>query len=314
MGAALERLGSSAVSHAIEVNQMGVSFGPTLAVDDLSFSVEFGEVLCVLGPNGAGKTTAVETLLGFRAPNKVTARLFGFDPVRHHREVVQRTGALLQRGGVWFPMTPRQVLRLTATYYAAPRDADELLRLLDLEGCAATPWRRLSGGEQQRTLLALALLGRPRALVLDEPTASVDPEGRQVIRELIEHERARGCALLITTHELQEAERLASRVLIVHRGRVVTQGTLDELAGEQALIIETSSAIDAGELAAVLHCAVREDSPRRYHCASDPSPENLAIVTSFLQSRGVSLTSLDTRASLEETYLRLIGEQRSERS
>ena len=164
-------------------------------------------------------------------------------------------------------------------------------------------WRRLSGGEQQRTLLALALLGRPRALVLDEPTASVDPEGRQVIRELIEHERARGCALLITTHELQEAERLASRVLIVHRGRVVTQGTLDELAGEQALIIETSSAIDAGELAAVLHCAVREDSPRRYHC-----------VTSFLQSRGVSLTSLDTRASLEETYLRLIGEQRSERS
>lgn len=312
MGGPLERLGSSAVSHAIEVNQMGVSFGPTLAVVDLSFSVEFGEVLCVLGPNGAGKTTAVETLLGFRSPNEGTARLFGFDPVRHHREVVQRTGALLQRGGVWFPMTPRQVLRLTATYYAAPRDAEELLRLLDLEGCAGTPWRRLSGGEQQRTLLALALLGRPRALVLDEPTASVDPEGRQVIRELIEHERARGCALLITTHELQEAERLASRVLIVHRGRVVTQGTLDELAGEQALIIETSLAIDASELATVLHCAVREESPRRYHCATDASPENLSIVTNFLQSKGATLTSLDTRASLEETYLRLIGEQRLE--
>jgi ABC-2 type transport system ATP-binding protein len=118
--------------------------------------------------------------------------------------------------------------------------------------------------------------------------------------------------LLITTHELQEAERLASRVLIVHRGRVVTQGTLEELAGEEALIVETSAPIDAGQLAALLGCTLRIDAPRRYHFATNPSTENLAIVTNFLQSQGATLTSLDTRASLEETYLRLIGEQRSE--
>src|SRR6202453_4156835 len=237
------------MSFALDVNHLEVSFGSLHAVNDVTLHVNYGEVVTLLGPNGAGKTTLVETVLGFREPDAGTVRLHGLSPTRDHHEVVVRTGALLQRGGVWAPMTPRDVLRLSASYYEAPRDIDDLISLLALESCQKTPWRRLSGGEQQRTLLALALLGRPRALVLDEPTTAVDPEGRQVIRDLIAAERGRGCALLITTHELAEAERMADRLVIMDRGRVLVQGSLEELAGEPEMIVQSSGPVDPALLA-----------------------------------------------------------------
>jgi ABC-2 type transport system ATP-binding protein len=305
-----KRLGSVVVSNAVEVNHLGVIFGSLRAVDDVSFHVAYGEVVTLLGPNGAGKTTVVETLLGFRGPTSGTVRLHGLNPLRDHREVVVRTGALLQRGGVWFPMSPRQVLELTASYYDAPRDTNELLDLLDLARCARTPWRRLSGGEQQRTLLALALLGRPRVLVLDEPTTAVDPDGRQVIRELIGSERDRGCALLVTTHELAEAERTSNRVIIMNRGHVIVDGTLDELSGAPEMILELSGPIDAAQLATQIACAVTADAGNRYRCATASSPERIATVNGYLTSVGVTLLSLRTRASLEERYMELIAEER----
>ena len=299
------------MSNAIEVKNLRVTFGDLHAVDDVSLHVAYGEVASLLGPNGAGKTSVVETLLGFRPPPSGTVRLHGLDPMRDHAEGVARTGALLQRGGVWFPMTPAQVLELTATYYQAPRSASELLSLLDLDRCARTPWRRLSGGEQQRTLLALALLGRPRVLVLDEPTTAVDPEGRQVIREIVRSERDRGCALLITTHELDEAERLADYLVIMNRGHVVAQGTLDELAGSPEMIIELSGAINPTELAEVLDCVVVLDGPLRVRCAVGSTPERITAVTTYLTSVQVTMVSLRTRASLEERYLELIADERS---
>src|SRR6202167_456007 len=300
------------MSNAVDVNNLEVTFGELRAVDGVTLNVNYGEVVTLLGPNGAGKTTLVETLLGFRSPNAGIVRLHGLDPRRDHHEVVVRTGALLQRGGVWAPMTPRDVLRLTASYYDAPRDINELMTLLDLNGCAKTPWRRLSGGEQQRTLLALALLGRPRALILDEPTTSVDPEGRQVIRALLESERARGCALLITTHELAEAERQSDRLVIMHRGRVLTQGTLDELAGSPEMIVQSSGPVEPSALATRLQCSVTLDNPLQLRCAVASTPERIAIVTNYLASVGLSMVSLRTRASLEERYLELISDERSE--
>jgi ABC-2 type transport system ATP-binding protein len=307
-----KRLCSEVVSNAVEVNDLTVNFGSLRAVDDVSLHVAYGEVVTLLGPNGAGKTTVVETLLGFRAPTSGTVRLHGLNPLRDHREVVVRTGALLQRGGVWFPMTPRQVLELTASYYDAPRDSTELLDLLDLGRCAATPWRRLSGGEQQRTLLALALLGRPRALVLDEPTTAVDPEGRQVIRDLLASERDRGCALLVTTHELTEAERTSDRVVIMNHGHVVIEGTLDQLAGTPEMIVELSGDVDAALLAATLGCVVTTDGANRLRCETESTPERIAELNSYLTSVGVTLVSLRTRASLEERYLELIQQERRE--
>ena len=295
------------MSYAIDVTNLVVRFSSLHAVDDVTLHVPYGQVTTLLGPNGAGKTTLVETLLGFRAPTSGTVRVHGLDPVRDHAEVVVRTGALLQRGGVWSPMTPTQVLKLTASYYDQPREPQELLSLLGLQGCSRTPWRRLSGGEQQRTLLALALLGRPRVLVLDEPTTAVDPEGRQVIRELIRAERDRGCALLITTHELTEAERTADEVVIMNHGRVVVQGSLSDLAGDAVLIIETSSPVDPAELGRRLGCAVKAVEPTRLHCAIDSNPDRVAVVSTFVSESGASLTSLRTRATLEERYLELIA-------
>jgi len=300
------------VSNAVEVSELTVNFGALKAVDDVSLHVAYGEVVTLLGPNGAGKTTLVETLLGFRAPSAGTVRLHGLNPLRDHREVVVRTGALLQRGGVWFPMSPRQVLELTASYYDVPRDTDELLALLDLVRCARTPWRRLSGGEQQRTLLALALLGRPRVLVLDEPTTAVDPEGRRVIRDLIRSERDRGCAVLVTTHELTEAERTSNRVVIMNHGHVVVDGTLEELAGAPEMIIELSGVVEASSLATRLGCVVTADAANRLRCETESTPERIAELNRYLTSVGVTLISLRTRASLEERYLELIEQERRE--
>ncbi len=296
------------MSYAIDVTNLVVRFGDVRAVDDASLHVPYGQVTTLLGPNGAGKTTLVETLLGFRSPTSGTVRLHGLDPVRDHAEVVVRTGALLQRGGVWFTMSPAQVIALTATYYDQPREPGELLSLLSLEHCARTPWRRLSGGEQQRTLLAIALLGRPRVLVLDEPTTAVDPQGGQVMRELIRTERDRGCARRITTHEQTAAERTADQVVIMNHGRVVVQGSLDELAGNAVLIIETSAPIDPAELGRRLGCVVTAVEPTRLHCAIDSTPERVALVNAYLEECAVSLTSLRTRASLEERYLDLIAD------
>jgi ABC-2 type transport system ATP-binding protein len=300
------------MSYAIDVSELEVAFGDLRAVDGVTLTVNYGEVVTLLGPNGAGKTTLVETVLGFRSPQAGSVRMHGLDPVRDHGEVVARTGALLQRGGVWAPMTPRDVLRLTASYYQAPRDPNEVMSLLALTSCAKTPWRRLSGGEQQRTLLGLALLGRPRALVLDEPTTSVDPEGRQVVRDLIAAERERGCALLITTHELAEAERQSDRLVIMHLGRVLTQGSLDELSGSPEMIVQSSGPVDPAALATRLDCEVTLDNPLQLRCAVESSPERIAVVTNYLASVGLSMVSLRTRASLEERYLELIGEERSD--
>lgn len=305
-----ERLGSEVVSNAVEINHLMVRYANLVAVDDATLHVNYGEVVTLLGPNGAGKTTAVETLLGFRDPTSGTVRLHGLDPHRDHHEVVVRTGALLQRGGVWFPMTPTQVLELTAHYYEAPRNVRELLTLLDLDRCARTPWRRLSGGEQQRTLLALALIGRPRVLVLDEPTTAVDPEGRQVIRDIIRAERDRGCALLITTHELDEAERLADRLVILNAGHVVIQGTLEELSGSPEMIIETSIPMEPARLGELLGCVVVRDGPLRLRCATESTPDRLGIINRWLSEAEAALVSLRTRASLEERYLQLIANER----
>jgi ABC-2 type transport system ATP-binding protein len=298
------------MSFAVDVNHLEVIFGEIRALDDVTLNVNYGEVVALLGPNGAGKTTLVETLLGFRSPSAGTVRLHGLDPKRDHREAVIRTGALLQRGGVWAPMSPRDVLRLTASYYDAPRDVEELLSLLDLNACAKTPWRRLSGGEQQRTLLALSLLGRPRALLLDEPTTAVDPEGRQVIRGIVLAERSRGCAVLLTTHELSEAERLADRLVILHEGHVLAQGTLDELAGTPEMIVQSTGPVDPSSLAELLGCEVTLDGPLQLRCLTSATPERIAAVSNFLASLGLSMVSLRTRASLEERYLELIDQER----
>jgi ABC-2 type transport system ATP-binding protein len=210
---------------AIEVDQLVVRYGDVVGVNGISLTAEAGEVLALLGPNGAGKTTTVETLEGYRRPTSGRVRVLDLDPQREHRQLRQRIGVMLQRGGVYPGMSPREAVNLFARYYDSPEEPEGLLYRVGLTSVSTTPWRRLSGGEQQRLSLALALVGRPWVAFLDEPTAGVDPQGRQAIRGVVRDLRASGVCILLTTHEMEEAEKLADRIVIIDHGQVVAAGT-----------------------------------------------------------------------------------------
>src|SRR5437588_5949789 len=231
------RLGSSTrwtvasrqMASALEVRELVVRYGSLVAVDRLSFSADAGELVALLGPNGAGKTSTVETLEGYRRPSSGTVRVLGLDPIAEHASLTPRIGVMLQSGGVYPGMRVIEALRLFAAFYDDPLDVDELLGRVGLSSVAGTVWRRLSGGEQQRLSLAPALVGRPSVAFLDEPTAGIDPAGRQVVRSIVRQLRESGVCVLLTTHDLEDAQRLADRVLIVDHGRLVASGTPAEL-------------------------------------------------------------------------------------
>jgi len=290
---------------AVDVTDLVVRYGAVVAVDGLSFVADGGEVLAILGPNGAGKTTTVETIEGFRRPAAGTVRVLGRTP----REAIPFLGVMLQEGGLYPSMGPREALHLFAAYYDDPADPEELLDRLGLRAVARTPWRRLSGGEKQRLSLALALVGRPRVAILDEPTAGVDPAGRVVIRSIVRDLRDDGVCVILTTHELEEAEKMADRVLVVDRGRVVAAGTVDELlragVGEE-IRFGAPPGLDTAALGAHLGGPVREVSPGEYVAGVPATPAKVAALTAWLAERDLPLADLRAgRQRLEDVFLRL---------
>ena len=299
----------------VECDGVVIRYGGTLAVDRLSFVAHRGEVLALLGPNGAGKTSTVEALEGYRPVAAGTVRVLGLDPGRDHAALVPRMGVMLQKGGVYPMLGPAQVLHLFAAYYDDPEDPDALLDRVGLTHARRTPWRRLSGGEQQRLSLALALVGRPEVLFLDEPTAGVDPEGRIVVRDLIAAQRDKGLCVLLTTHELAEAERVADRVVIVDRGRLLAEGTPADLASGTAdgsVRFTTDPGIDTGALATAIGpgASVAEEGPGAYRMrlpAGTETPPVVAALAGWLAERSLSLGDLRTGQSLEEAYLAITG-------
>ncbi len=297
---------------AVKVENLIVRYGDKIAVDRMSLSAFSGQVLALLGPNGAGKTSTVETLEGYRRADGGHVRVLGLDPARDHAELRSRIGVMLQRGGVYPTMSPLQALRLFAGYYKDPAEPEALLDLVSLSGVARTPWRRLSGGEQQRLSLALALVGKPQVAFLDEPTAGVDPEGRLTIRRVIEELRERGVCVVVTTHELAEAEKVADEVVIVTRGRVRARGAPGTLATSVPARIrfDASPAIDLAGLAAACGTtlsAVREERPGEYVLDAAPSASLVAAVATWLDANGIALGSIRaSSASLEEAYLEIV--------
>ncbi|HEV3264842.1 MAG TPA: ABC transporter ATP-binding protein [Acidimicrobiales bacterium] len=296
-------------------DQLVIRYGDLVAVDGLSFRANPGEVVALLGPNGAGKTSTVECLEGYRPPSAGSVSVLGLDPGRDHAALVPRIGVMLQRGGVYPMLGPAQVLRLFAQYYDDAEDPDELVDLVGLGEVQRTPWRRLSGGEQQRLSLALALVGRPEVVFLDEPTAGVDPEGRVVVREIIAGLRRRGICVILTTHELAEAERLADRVLIIDHGRKLAEDTPAGLAAGTAdgsIRFTTDPGIDTASLALAIgsRAAVDEESPGAYRLRPPTGTDNPAVVAAlaaWLAERGLALGDLRTGHSLEEAYLTITG-------
>src|SRR5262245_6054623 len=296
---------------AVVVSDLRVRFGELLAVDGVSFSVDSGETVVVLGPNGAGKTTTIETVEGHRRPTSGSVRVLGLDPVGDARALRPRVGVMPQDGGVYPGIRPLEALRLFASYYPHPADPTELLARVGLASRARTPWRRLSGGEQQRLSLALALVGRPEVAFLDEPTAGVDVDGRRSVRELIGRLHDDGVTVVVTTHDLDEAERLADRIVILDRGRVVADGTAAELrtaADVDDIAFAAEPGLDVAALGGVLGAPVTEVAPGEYVAAAAPTPSNVATVTGWLAEHGVSLGELrGSRRRLEDVFLRLTG-------
>jgi ABC-2 type transport system ATP-binding protein len=220
---------------------------------------------------------------------------------------------MLQQGGVYPGMGPAEALRLFATYYDHPLEPGDLLERLDLGAVAQTPWRRLSGGEQQRLSLALALIGRPEVVFLDEPTAGVDPGGRLAIRGQIADLRASGVTVLLTTHELEEAERVADRIVIMSRGRVVASGTAAELAaadpGAARIRFTAPAGLDTTALSTEMRAGVAEERPGEYSVATPGDPAAVARLTAWLAERNLPLRDLRTGSRLEEIFLRLTSEE-----
>ncbi len=294
---------------AIEVRDLTIRYGDHVAVDRLSFEVERATVVALLGPNGAGKTSTVETLEGYRRPTSGSVRVLGLDPQSDHTELTRRVGVMLQHGGVYTGIRPPEVLRLFASYYDDPADPDELLDLVGLGDRRRSTWRHLSGGEQQRLSLALALIGRPELAFLDEPTAGIDPSGRQLIRRVVADLRAQGITVLLTTHDLEEAEKLADRVVIVDHGRILASGTPEELtrAGQQDEIrFGAPAGLDVASLALAVAAPVTEVSPGEYRVDGAPKPTRIAAITTWLAERDLPLGDLRAgRQRLEDVFLRL---------
>ncbi|MFL5675906.1 MAG: ABC transporter ATP-binding protein [Chloroflexota bacterium] len=214
---------------AVVVERLVKHYGGRAVVDGVSLEVAPGEVVALLGPNGAGKTTTVEIVEGYRRADAGHVTVLGADPVAGGRTLRARVGLMLQGGGIDPRARPRETLVQYGRFHADPRDADELLDVVGLQAVARTRYRLLSGGERQRLGLALALVGRPEVLVLDEPTAGMDPEARAATRAVVAAERDAGVGILLTSHDLGDVERLADRIVIIDAGRVVASGTPDAL-------------------------------------------------------------------------------------
>jgi ABC-2 type transport system ATP-binding protein len=210
---------------AVLVDGLVMRYGDTTAVDDLSLTVEAGSITAVLGPNGAGKTTTLETCEGYRAPQQGSVRVLGLDPRRQARALLPRIGVMLQEGGAWSGARAPEMLRHIAALHAHPVDAGVLEERLALGECGRTPYRRLSGGQKQRLGLAMALIGRPEVVFVDEPTAGLDPAVRRTVWELFSELRDDGVTVVLTTHYMDEAEKLADRIHIIDHGRLIASGT-----------------------------------------------------------------------------------------
>jgi ABC-2 type transport system ATP-binding protein len=288
---------------------------PVKAVDGLSLTVPTGSVTAVLGPNGAGKTTTVEICEGFRRADGGTVRVLGLDPASSGPALRPRVGVMLQAGGVYPGAGAGEMLRLVASHHRNPLDAAALLERLGLADAARTAYRRLSGGQRQRLALAIAVVGRPELVFLDEPTAGLDVQARRATWELVEELRTSGVTVLLTTHAMDEAERLCDQVVIVDHGRAVAAGSPAELTrggAEGQLRFRAPSGLDVDRLLLALpDGTVAQEAPVGHYIIHGlVDPHLLAAVTAWCANNGVLAEDLRVeQRSLEDVFVDLTGSQ-----
>ncbi|MBI3687006.1 MAG: ABC transporter ATP-binding protein [Actinobacteria bacterium] len=300
---------------ALDVRDLVKRYGATTAVAGLSLAVDRGSVLALLGPNGAGKTTTVEVCEGFRHADGGSVRVLGLDPVRDAAALKPRIGVMLQSGGAYPAARAGEMLRLVASYAAQPLPVDDLLDMLGLQDAVNTPYRRLSGGQQQRLSLAMAIVGRPELVFLDEPTAGLDPQARHATWKVVEQLRADGVAVVLTTHYMEEAERLADRVVVIDHGKQVAQGSPAELthagaAGQLRFSAPPGLPLDSLRAALPEGCRVTEGERGSYLVEGAVDPHLLSAVTSWCAERDVLAADLRVeRRTLEDVFLELTGRE-----
>jgi ABC-2 type transport system ATP-binding protein len=298
----------------VEISGMVKRYGPVTAVDGLTLTAGARQVTAILGPNGAGKTTTIEVCEGYRGADAGTVRILGLDPVRDTTALRPRVGVMLQSGGIPPAVPAGEYLRTLSRFHVKPHDPAWLLDIVGLSGSAKTPYKRLSGGQQQRLSLAAAVIGRPELVFLDEPTAGMDPQARHATWDLVCALRRDGVAVILTTHFMDEAERLADHVIIIDHGRAVAAGSPAELTGSAGqLRFRAEPGLDTDSLLAALPpgSAAKESPAGHYLIEVDGGviqPALLAAVTAWCADRLVLPSSVRIESrTLEDVFLELTG-------
>ena len=292
---------------AVSVENLVVQYGNVRAVGGVSFTAQAGEVTIVLGPNGAGKTSTIEVCAGFRTGSSGEVRVLGLNPKSQRRLLNARMGVMLQGGGVYPSTKVGEVVRQYCTLYGKSVDPNSLIQAVGLRDLRNRTWRRLSGGEQQRLSLALALAARPEVAFLDEPTSGVDVNGRDTIRSIIKSLAGEGCAVVIATHELDEAERIADRVVIFDRGMVVANSSLDELRnGNDEIRFRSPSQFDRAALSAHIGADVHQIGGGEYKVAGAADARRIAALSQWMADAGAQINDLRAgQQRLEDVFRRL---------
>jgi len=296
----------------IEVKNLRKSYGDVKAVNNISFSVRQGEVFGFLGPNGAGKTTTMEIVEGLRPCDAGIVKVMGMDIKRHSRRVKASIGVQLQTTSLYPRLTVREVLDLFGSFFPRHISADRLIQLAQLEDSRNRRCMHLSGGQQQRLSLVLALVNNPKLLFLDEPTSGLDPQSRHNIWGLIDYIRGRGKTVFITTHYMEEAERLCDRVAIIDYGKIIATDRPNRLVSkhfeEEAIEFELAQAIeeeDFRQLAGVTNVLMEDGKVTVYSSAVS---KTVSALLEMAGKRGFELTNLYVRrATLEDVFLKLTG-------
>jgi ABC-2 type transport system ATP-binding protein len=301
------------MQEAIRVQGLRKAYGDLEAVSGLSFSVAAGEVFCLLGPNGAGKTTTTEILEGYRARSDGEVSVLGHDPEHGERALRERVGIVLQEAAAQSELTVAEVLTMFGRYYPRHRPVDELVGLVGLEGKEDHRIKLLSGGQRRRLDLALALVGDPDLLFLDEPTTGFDPSARRQAWSTIKDLCALGKTVFLTTHYMDEAQALADRVAVMANGRLVAMGTPAEIGGRDTAPTEIAFALPDGvgvaDLPDLDEAAVSEPSPGRVHVVAPHGLRASHAITGWALERGHELRGFEvSQPSLEDVYLRLTAE------
>lgn len=291
------------------MENLTVRYGDTVAVDGASFRAPLGEVTVVLGPNGAGKTSTIEVCEGFRAAAGGHVSVLGLNPASAHHELTKRMGIMLQGGGVYPSARVEDVITHFCALHDRGMNPRTLVERVGLSHRARSTWRRLSGGEQQRVSLALALAARPDVAFLDEPTSGVDVDGRDVIRAIVRELADDGCTVLLASHELAEAEKVADNVVVMGAGRVLSHGPIGALLQQRTTVRFVSrEGIDTVALSAHLGHGVNPRGNGSYEIESAGTPHVVSVLTAWLAEHALPLLGLDAGSeTLEDAYRRVTG-------